>query len=246
MSEELAAITVDLDWAPDFAIEELINTLIDYQVKATWFITHKSKAVERLYEYPERFELGIHPNFLPGSTQGESPSEILAHLMELVPQARSMRTHSLVQSTHLLQRVMDETPVVNDVSLFLRHCPGLKSHRFYYAEKYLCRLPYFWEDDLEMEAPAPCWEVEPLLAMGNGLKIFDFHPMYLYLNCVNLAPGYNKLKNSNARLQDVTKQATDAYRRSGPGPQTLLRQLCRRLSDSGGGNLISELAAGEF
>ena len=243
MSEELVAITIDLDWAPDFAINELANTLIDHQVKATWFITHKSKAIERLYKYPDLFELGIHPNFLPGSTQGETPSKILAHLMELVPGARSMRTHSLVQSTHLLYRVMDETPIENDVSLFLRHCPGLKSHRFYYAKKYLCRLPYFWEDDLEMEAPAPCWEVEPLLALGQGLKIFDFHPMYLYLNCINLDHGYNELKNSNAKLQQVSKEETEAYRRSQPGPQTLLLQLCRRLAVSGGGNLISELAA---
>ena len=56
-------ITVDIDWAPDIAIAATAKYLIENEVKATWFITHASPEVERLKEYPQLFELGVHPNF---------------------------------------------------------------------------------------------------------------------------------------------------------------------------------------
>ena len=91
------AITLDIDWAPDHVIDRIAAQLIDARVRATWFVTHQSPAIDRLRARPDLFELGIHPNFLNQSTHGETPAEVLAHCMALVPDARSMRTHSLVQ-----------------------------------------------------------------------------------------------------------------------------------------------------
>ncbi len=69
-----AAITLDVDWAPDFMIDAAAQALVDREVKATWFVTHASPAVERLREHPDLFELGIHPNFLAGSSHGATPA----------------------------------------------------------------------------------------------------------------------------------------------------------------------------
>src|SRR5207244_3974947 len=77
--------------------------LMASQVRATWFVTHMSPAISRLRRNPELFELGIHPNFLPGSTHGDTPDAVLRHCRALVPDAVSMRTHCLVQSTLLLE-----------------------------------------------------------------------------------------------------------------------------------------------
>ena len=239
---ELPVITIDTDWAPDFAINEMAAPLLKGGVKATWFITHNSKAIEKLSDYPELFELGIHPNFLPNSTQGKNPTEILSFLTKLAPNARSMRTHSLVQSTPLLRQIMAETRIINDVSLYLHHCPDLRGHRFYINKKYLNRYPYFWEDDMEMETPDPCWETKPLLELGQGLKIFNFHPMYFYLNCTNLNQGYNELKQGRWRLHQVPRMEADKFRRTGIGPQSMFNQLCSLLSSAGGGYHISDLA----
>ena len=63
------ALTFDIDWAPDWAIDLTAGILREREVRATWFVTHESPAVDRLREDSELFELGIHPNFLPGSTQ---------------------------------------------------------------------------------------------------------------------------------------------------------------------------------
>src|SRR4028119_935918 len=91
------AITLDVDWAPDFVIDSVAETLRRARVKCTWFVTHPSPAVDRLRRHPELFELGVHPNFLPGSTQGATAADVLNYCRRLVPDARSMRTHSLVQ-----------------------------------------------------------------------------------------------------------------------------------------------------
>ena len=61
----VAALTFDIDWAPDWMIEEVASILIEHNVKTTWFVTHASPAIDKLRQMPELFELGIHPNRLP-------------------------------------------------------------------------------------------------------------------------------------------------------------------------------------
>ena len=97
-------ITIDIDWAPDFMIDYCMQILLVAQVKATWFITHKSPMLDKLRQYPDLFELGIHPNFYPNSSHGESEEAIIGYCMDLVPEARSMRTHGLCQSSYLLKK----------------------------------------------------------------------------------------------------------------------------------------------
>lgn len=78
-------LTFDIDWAPDFMIDFVAEGLTQRRVRATWFVTHASPAVEWLREHPDLFELGIHPNFAPGSTQGDSPEAVLRHCLRLEP-----------------------------------------------------------------------------------------------------------------------------------------------------------------
>ena len=81
------AITLDIDWAPDFMIERVAGALLSKGVKATWFVTHRSLAIDRLRHHPELFELGIHPNFAAGSSHGDTPEAVLGHVIDLVPDA---------------------------------------------------------------------------------------------------------------------------------------------------------------
>ena len=116
---ELMALTIDIDWAPDFMIDFAAEALAARRVCATWFVTHSSPAVDRLRQHPKLFELGIHPNFQPGSTHGKEWAEVLDHCMGLVPDATSMRTHDLFQSTKLLDMIITQTPIITDLTLFL-------------------------------------------------------------------------------------------------------------------------------
>jgi hypothetical protein len=222
-------LTLDIDWAPDFAIDWIASRLVEAAVRATWFVTHRSAAVDRLRGYPELFELGVHPNFLPGSTHGATPGAVLRHCMALVPEASSLRSHALVQSSPLLAQITAETPITTDVSLFLPYAPALRPVEYRVGGRSLWRMPYFWEDDDEMEQARPNWSLSPLLGVGEGLKIFDFHPIHVYMNAVDMSP-YRALADSGARLQDAVGGAVDGLVRAGDGTRTLFLELVEHLA----------------
>lgn len=181
-------ITLDVDWAPDFVIDYVAKILIRKKIKATWFATHMSKDVLELVKNP-LFEVGLHPNFLSNSTQGTNPEEILENLKSLFPTAKSIKTHCLLQSSSLLM-LFHKFGIENDVSLLLERTKNIAPHYSPYFHLY--RFPFFWEDDVAMSYNN--WEVEQLINIP-GMKIFNFHPIHIYLNSKNME-NYNKLKTS--------------------------------------------------
>ncbi|MBU0985471.1 MAG: hypothetical protein KKA42_16480 [candidate division Zixibacteria bacterium] len=193
MADE-AVITLDIDWAPDFVIDAVADILIRRGVKASWFITHDSPAVRRLMTRPELFDLGLHPNFLPGSSHGNTVTEVFASLLRILPEARSMRTHGLVQSTTILAEAA-EIGITIDVSIYMPHATHLAPHHFRMTDSNggLVRIPYYWEDDIETLRQDRTWRVEPRTMALPGLKVFDFHPIHVFLNTDTLT-DYTELK----------------------------------------------------
>jgi polysaccharide deactylase WbmS-like protein len=224
-------LTFDIDWAPDFAIDFVAQQLVRHQVRATWFVTHNSPAIERLRQHSDLFELGIHPNFLPGSTHGSTTAEVLDHCMRLVPEAFSVRTHCLFQSTPLLCDVLNLTPIRVDASLYLPHARRLSVNEIQWQGETLLRVPHFWEDDFEIERIAPCWSMAPLLAGNDGLKVFDFHPIHVYLNSSTMN-AYRQLKQKAANLSEVSEDQAAAVAEAGAGAQTLFVELTKHLSQA--------------
>ena len=90
-------VTLDIDWAPDWMVEDVVERLVRAGVRATLFATHDSPLLRSL-EGNSEIEIGLHPNFLPGSSHGSTPEEIFATLRSWYPRATACRTHSLVQS----------------------------------------------------------------------------------------------------------------------------------------------------
>jgi hypothetical protein len=234
-----AAITLDLDWAPDFMIDAAAQALLDREVRATWFVTHSSPAVERLAEHPDLFELGIHPNFLAGSSHGSTPQEVVAHCAALVPGARAVRTHCLLQSTPLHDALLAGSDVDVDVSLFLPGATGVEPVVQWSPGGRLLRLPYVWQDNMEMYAPDPNWDTEAVLD-APGLRIFDFHPVHVWLNSASFEP-YERLKASRP-LTEVTEEQAFGFRNGGPGAMTAFLALADALAHAGGGARIGDLA----
>jgi hypothetical protein len=231
------AITLDVDWAPDHAIDAVAGHLIERDVRATWFVTHASPAIDRLRERPDLFELGIHPNFAPGSSHGDTPESVLHHCMALVPEARAMRTHGLVQSTGLLTLVRERTPVRVDTSLFLPGAAVLGPIEYPLAPGPIMRVPYLWEDDAEMLKPDPTWDAWGVATGAQGLAVFDFHPIHVVLNSADMR-AYEALKRRGLDL--TTASDADALRADGPGAGTAFAGLLEGLA--GSGRRISELA----
>ncbi len=224
-------LTVDVDWAPDAAIDFTADLLVRHKVKSTWFLTHDSPAIQRLKNRPELFELGIHPNFLAGSSHGATPEEVLDFCMNLVPDAVSMRTHALVQSTPLLDLVIKRTPIRFDLSLLLPHAHNLELVEYQWNGPVLLRLPYHWGDDLEMMRKHPSWKVETALE-GDGFRVFDFHPIHVFLNSADMGP-YGSLKAAVKPLNAATAEQMRPFVHPGIGSQTVFTALAEHLAKTG-------------
>lgn len=234
-----AAITLDTDWAPDAAIAQCAKMLVDAKVRATWFVTHESAAIAALRDHPELFEIGIHPNFLPGSSHGATPDAVLNSCMRMVPDAISMRTHALVQSTPLLDSVLQKTPIRCDASLLLSYASHVEPIEYQWKGTTLLRIPYVWEDDIEMMRDCPRWSTTEALA-GRGLRVFAFHPIHVALNSPDFV-RYEMLKAAVKPLSRASSEDMRPFVNPALGARTAFLALVEKLSKEGGGLLMRDI-----
>ena len=79
-------LTCDLDWASEYCIGNFLALMGRFSLTPTVFVTHKSAAIGEAARLG-RVEPGIHPNFPPPSTHGDSFAHILSGDHGLVPRA---------------------------------------------------------------------------------------------------------------------------------------------------------------
>ncbi len=188
-------ITLDIDWAPDFILQLVADKLRAKKIKATWFVTHDSLTIQALAA-SDQFEIGIHPNFFPGSTQGAEPDLVMKYLLGIYPGAVSVRTHGLFQSSNLLKHLVDKYGIKYDSSLFLPNMPHIQPHELYFKDsEALLRFPYFWADYTESNHPYPCFSFTDPRHHVHGMKIYNFHPVHIALNS-NGTGHYERMKHS--------------------------------------------------
>lgn len=231
-------ITIDIDWAPDFVLDLVCDHLVAKGVRATWLATHESAALDRIREYDTLFEIGIHPNFASGSTQGATPAEVLNHCLSIVPDASSVRSHGLVQSSAILDLLLIESRIAADLSVFLPEAPNLVPVDYTLRGRTIVRFPYFWEDDYEFLQPSPAWDLESRLETP-GMKIFNFHPIHIYLNSSSES-AYLELKARSGSIAAATRASTESLIGSEPGTRTFFDDLVDHLGASGGGHRVRD------
>jgi len=228
-------ILIDLDWAPDAAIDDTAGLLREAGVHATWFVTHRSPAVDRLAEEHELFELGVHPNFLRGSTHGENAADVLEHCMRLVPQAIAVRTHGLVQSTALVTQMVAVTPLRIDASVLLPRVTSVPPAVLPTAAGPMVRVTCCWEDDVEMLAERPVWRLDDLAI--DGLALFCFHPIHVWRNHASLS-GYEAMKRAPGGISEAS--ASDPL--PGLGSRSMFLDLLTRLRGEGSATLTRHIS----
>jgi hypothetical protein len=144
-------LSLDIDWAHDDVLADTIDLVEEYHVSATWFVTHNTPLIARLRSHP-RFELGIHPNFnflLNGDCRaGCDAAEVVDRLMAIVPEAKSVRSHSTTQSSGLLDLFL-RRGLTHECNAFIPVQSGisLKPWRLW---SNLTRVPYNYEDDVHI------------------------------------------------------------------------------------------------
>jgi hypothetical protein len=168
------------------------------------------------------FELGIHPNFMPESSHGSTMPEVLDHVLRIVPEAVSMRTHNLVQSSDLVRFLIHDTPIQADVSLFTPGIPDVQPVQHWNGGKYLLRLPFVWSDDYEWQKPAPEWHYSQ--PQNRGLNIYGFHPIHIYLNSCNVE-RYQRLREDPRPLYSIDRHTVDSLVHDGDGVKSFFESI---------------------
>ncbi|MDR0368202.1 MAG: hypothetical protein LBH82_03560 [Bacteroidales bacterium] len=177
--EPVFCFTSDMDWASEAVLSIFFQEIPLEEMKLTTFVTHLSEIIENLYKN-QQIERGIHPNFLFGSSHGNSFREVIETCKTFSPEAVGSRSHRLFQVTdtaHLLKNEYGFLYSSNVINVF-----GTKIKPLLH-ESQLIEFPVFFEDGtflyndsrLKIEPYLNCFETP-------GLKIISFHPMNIVFN----------------------------------------------------------------
>jgi hypothetical protein len=217
------ALTADQDWAPEWTIERFVDFLQAADVPVHAFVTNTSDALKGAQRH--RVTFGAHPNFLPGSTHGSTPEEVIDTCRSLVPDARTVRSHVHAENSHILEMLIDAGfDADSNLSLFLQ--PGIVP---LIHSTGMLRLPVFLDDDsLLLWDRSETLDLAPAKrALGTpGLKILNFHPALFAINC----PSAEYYRAHRDQLYGTTApiQAFD-----GRGLATVLEELIEWLRANG-------------
>ena len=197
-------ITLDVDWAQDYVLSYTLDILEKYDLKATIFATHTTPLLDNL-RYQKNVEIGIHPNFnflLDGDYRyGNNFKQIIEYYLSLFPDAKSVRSHSMTQNTPIL-RAFSDYGLKFESNHFLPYGEKIQSLAPYlFWDKKLLRVPYFWEDDINLLCYEQNFSAKEILR-SSGLKVFDFHPIHLYLNTSTLKQYQDSKSSFNKEALD--------------------------------------------
>ena len=189
----------DVDWAPEGVIEDTINIFNSFNIKCTFFSTHKS-AVLNSVSQSRNFELGIHPNFLP-IISGEKTSieEVIEDILNIFPSAKGVRSHSLVQSTPLTEK-FKEFGLEYESNILLPYWEKIRPIKLWNG---IVRLPINFEDDVHFMYEKS-FKSSGLKLNKKGLNVFSFHPIHIFLNTDSVAT-YNLAKKHYHNIKELIK-----------------------------------------
>ncbi|MCX7767391.1 MAG: hypothetical protein N2110_00005, partial [Flavobacteriales bacterium] len=103
-------------------------------------------------------------------------------------------------------------------------CPA--PARFEWSNGSILKIPFVWEDDVELQKSNPCWQGENI---NTSLypAILNFHPVHIYLNSENNLryQNFKRLFNNNiSYLENLIN--------SEQGTATLFRNTLAKIADS--------------
>ena len=217
----LFCLTSDVDWASDYAIRELLQLGADLGITPTVFATHSTTALNH------GAEVGIHPNFLPGSSHGTDTRSVIDYMLAAFPQAKAFRSHHFVDSSDISAE-MFRRGIRYDSNLCLHMQDDIVPLR---TSAGPIRFPVFWEDDVHWSTHPGDWSVEHYIEQFTtpGLKIINVHPFFFAAN-IPTQEYYEKVRGN---VKSLSAENARDVRFAGPGVRTFVEALLKELRGRG-------------
>lgn len=205
--EPVFCFTSDVDWASEEVLKEYFAVINDYDIRPTLFVTHSSSVVEENF-MANRIDRGIHPNFMAGSSHGETYKEIIETCLSFAPESfgfRSHRAYDVTDITHLLHEHYGHKYVSNQITVLQQFVRPILH------ESGLVNFPVFFEDGTHLYNKLDL-SFEKYLALfeSPGLKVISFHPMNFVFNSPTMKFMRN-IKDSLSREEynNISKATID-------------------------------------
>jgi hypothetical protein len=163
------------------------------------------------------WEIALHPNFNPllDGQSGPRAKEILSQLKDLYPEALGIRCHSRTISSKLLA-LFSEMEFTYDANQI---CPYAE-HLAPYSYGTLVRFTDYFQDDLHAWFQHP-FSLGYFQMKGHGLKIYNFHPIHIYLNTESL----DRYEAARPHFQKMNTLSAYVNRSQAPGARNLFIEL---------------------
>lgn len=222
-SDNYIAFSVDTDWASEDCISEMLDFFQENRIPINVFCTHPSDVLAARRQDP-LIELGIHPNYCPNSSHGQTIDEVTAYCMNLVPGARCIRTHRWFSSNDIYDKL-----VTCGIRYDSSECSMMDPVEPYIHRSGILRLPVYFEDG------GLLWsKTEPDFARygekyfsGNGLKVLDLHPIHFAINSPTL-DYYRQISDemsARGEYTAMTKETARQLRFNGTGIRDYVMRL---------------------
>jgi len=172
MNESIVCITSDLDWVSDEILLYELELIEDFNINITIFCTHS------LNIKITKHELAIHPYF----RSIDSEEEEIIRLRKIFPNAVGARAHSLYFRSSLVDKYIKYGFIYDSSYL----CPLQINITPFYI-KNLIEIPIFFGDYYFLSLNNKnIKNFDYNLLLHEGIKVFNIHPIHVYLNTCDL------------------------------------------------------------
>lgn len=198
-------------------------------IRPTIFATHESAVLRRSLADGDA-EVGLHPNFYPGTSHAADHNDteaVIEHIHGLYPEAETFRCHRFHDSTPIAMAMM-RRGIRYDSNLCCYLQPGLFALRQGFGSM---RFPVFWEDDVHWTNRPGDWNAAGYVAhfLTPGLKLLNVHPFMIAANCTSAA-HYESIRRHIPTLDE--KNIGEA-RFAGLGARTFLTDIVGEVTRRG-------------
>jgi hypothetical protein len=229
LKRNIYIFTVDIDWASEDVIKYCIDYFENKNIPLTVFLTHKSKyLVERYNNF--NFDFGLHPNFLKGSSHGNSFEEVIEKCICIKPNANFFRCHRYFDCNDITYE-FSRRNFLFDSNL----CTLLQDVKPFIHRAGLIRFPVYFEDGayLEHGFNLNFNEVKDKYFSHNGIKVINIHPIQIMLNTCDYKL-YRNLTDTIERNDWVNLKYKDLYKyqNKGRGIETFVNDLVNHIIET--------------
>ena len=213
-------VTVDIDWACEPAIEEILSFLEDKKIIPTVFSTHNSPVIEAVMN---KIDVGLHPYFGFNSSHGSTVAEVVKHVTHLPYNLPAFRCHRFAICNASKQAMVEAGMLLSS-----NVCTDLEIMAPFRDRSGLLEIPIFLEDGGYLWRKHPMQLDKKLenLILNKKIKVISIHPMHFALNTPSFSYMY-AIKQSVSReaWKNMTRATLNKLKWSKYGIRNLIIEL---------------------